>query len=66
LLSRVSALGLRLFQKVLRKWALVCGKTLAPAANIKEGVTVFEKDWSKIGSSFGHRPAGSVLRVFGS
>jgi hypothetical protein len=61
--SRVSAPGFGLFQKVLHKWALVGGKTLAPTAKIKEGVTVFKKDRSKIGSSLGHRPTSRMLRV---
>lgn len=63
LLSRVSTLGFRLFQKVLHKWTLVGGKTLAPTAKIKEGVTVLKKDRSKIGSGLGHRPASRMLRV---
>ena len=63
LLSRVSTLGFRLFQKVLRKWSLVGGKTLAPAAKIKESVAVFKKNRSKIGSGLGHRPTSRTLRV---
>src|SRR5690349_1001415 len=63
LLSRVRALGFRLLQKILRKWTLVGGKTLAPTAQIKEGVAVFKKDRSKIGGGLGHRPASRMLRV---
>ena len=60
---RVSTLGFRLFQKVLHKWALVGGQTLAPTAKIKEGITVFKKDRSKIGSGVSHRPTSRMLRV---
>ena len=63
LLSRFSAPGFSLLQKVLHKWALVGRQTLAPTAQIEERVAVFEKQWSKLRSGLSHRPTSRVLRV---
>jgi len=66
LLACLGSLGFSLLEKFLREEALIGGKALTTAAEVKKDITMLQKNRGQNGRSFGHRPASRVLRVLGS